>query len=61
MNGWIVALMLAAGVSGWTYSKMSRRMGYGNTRSLWIVVGVAFVLVFLFGLTLIRYVIPPHK
>lgn len=53
--------MLAAGVSGWTYSKMSRRMGYGNTRSLWIVVGVAFVLVFLFGLTLIRYVIPPHK
>lgn len=52
--------MLAAGVAGWVYSKMSRRLGYGNTQSLWIVVAAAFVAVFLFVWTLTRYVIPLH-
>lgn len=60
MSNWIVALMLAAGVAGWVYSKMSRRLGYGNTQSLWIVVAAAFVAVFLFVWTLTRYVIPLH-
>lgn len=49
--------MLAAGVAGWTYSKMSRRLGYGNNTSLWLIIGVAFVLVFAFIETLLHYVI----
>ena len=49
--------MLAAGVAGWTYSKMGRRLGYSNTQSVWVVVGVAFALVFIFFETLLHYVI----
>ena len=57
MSTTLISLMLAAGVAGWTYSKMGRRLGYSNTQSVWIVVGVVFALVFIFVETLLHYVI----
>jgi len=57
MSNTVISLMLAAGVAGWTYSKMGRRLGYSNAQSVWIVVAVAFVLVFVFLETLLHYVI----
>ncbi|HET9174224.1 MAG TPA: hypothetical protein VFN56_02985 [Candidatus Saccharimonadales bacterium] len=60
MSNSLLALMLAAGVSGWVYSKMVRRFGEGNTKSLWTIIAVCFVLVFAFFWTFTRYVIHLH-
>jgi len=57
MSNTIISLMLAAGVAGWTYSKMGRRLGYTNTGNVWLIVAVAFILVFVFLETLLHYVI----
>ncbi|HSX36706.1 MAG TPA: hypothetical protein VLG13_01120 [Patescibacteria group bacterium] len=60
MSNVVIALFMAAGVAGWTYSKMGRRLGYSNTQSVWLIVGVAFALVFVFFITLLHYVIHLH-
>lgn len=52
-----ISLFMAAGVAAWVYSKMGRRVGYGNSQNVWTLVGVSFVLVFAFFFTLLRYVI----
>jgi hypothetical protein len=49
--------MLAAGVATFVYTKMGPRLGYGNAKSVWTVVGVCFVLVFLFSFSLLKYVL----
>jgi len=55
-NVWI-SLFMAAGAAGWAYSKLGRRVGYGNTQNVWILTGAAFVFVFLFFITLLHYVL----
>ena len=55
-NVWI-SLFLAAGAAAWMYSKMGRRIGYGNDQSVWTIVAVTFVLVFAFAYTLLRFVL----
>jgi hypothetical protein len=57
MSDTLLSLMLAAGVATFVYTKMGPRLGYGNTKSVWTVVGVCFGLVFLFSLTLLKYVL----
>ncbi|HET7320065.1 MAG TPA: hypothetical protein VFI84_00590 [Candidatus Saccharimonadales bacterium] len=58
-NAWI-SLFAAAGVAAWAYSVLGRRVGYGNSQSVWMLVGAAFVFVFLFFITLLHYVIHLH-
>lgn len=57
MSNVLISLFLAAGAGAWAYAKLGRRVGYGNSQSVWLMVGVAFVLVFLFFITLLHYVI----
>ena len=57
MSSTLVALMFAAGVAGWMYSKMGRRLGYGNTQNVTVIVLASFVVAFLFFFTLLRYVL----
>ena len=49
--------MMAAGIAALVYTKMGPRLGYGNAKSVWVVVGVCFGLVFLVFITLLKYVI----
>lgn len=51
---------MAAGVSAWVYSRFGRRIGYGNSQAVWVIVAVGFVLTFLIFFTLLRYVINLH-
>ena len=43
----LIALFFAAGVAGFAYTKMGRRLGYSNAQNVWITVGIAFVLSFI--------------
>lgn len=60
MSSVLLAFFFAAGVAGWTYSKMGRRVGYGNTQNVAVIVIVAFAVAFLFFFTLLRFVLNMH-
>lgn len=51
------SFFFAAGVAGFAYTKMGRRVGYGNAQSVWVLVGVAFILAFIFFYTLTTLVL----
>jgi len=44
-------------VSAWCYSRIGRRVGYGNSQSVWTVLGVIFVITSLFFYTILTYVL----
>jgi hypothetical protein len=46
--------MFAAGAAAFVYSKVGRRVGYGNNQSVWGVVTITFVIVFIFFLTVLH-------
>jgi hypothetical protein len=56
----LYSLFLGAGVAAFAYTKMGRRVGYGNTANVWLIVGVVFVLVTIFCYTLMAYVLHIH-
>lgn len=53
----LFALFFAAGVAGFAYSKLGRRVGYGNTQNVAVICAVTFVIAFLVFWTLITFVI----
>jgi hypothetical protein len=44
----LYSIFFAAGVAALAYTKLGKRVGYGNTANVWTIVGVVFVLVFFF-------------
>ena len=40
----LYAVFFGAGVAGFAYTRPGRRVGYGNARNVWTVVGVIFVI-----------------
>ena len=60
MSDTLLSFFMAAGAAAFAYSKLGRRAGYGNTQSIWIIVGVSFVLTFLFFITLLKFVLHLH-
>ena len=38
------SVFFGAGVAAMAYSKLGRRVGYGNSQNVWTIVGVVFVL-----------------
>jgi len=49
------SLCFGAGVAGFAYTKLGRRVGYGNTANVWTVVGVVFVLVTIIFYTVLKF------
>ena len=46
MGDVLTSLFIAAGVAGLAYSKLGRRVGYGNSANVWTLVAVVFALTF---------------
>lgn len=40
----LYSIFFGAGVASIAYSRLGRRVGYGNSRNVWTIVGVIFVL-----------------
>jgi hypothetical protein len=40
----LYSVFFGAGVAGFAYTRLGRRVGYGNTQNVWTLVGVIFVL-----------------
>lgn len=59
MSSLVVALFLAIGVSGWTYSKITRRTG-GITQNDIIVTAVVGLIVFFVAWTLLGSILPAN-
>lgn len=57
MSSVVLALLVAASASAFVYAKMGRRVGYGNAKNVWTLVGVTFVLVFLMIFILLKTLI----
>ena len=55
MSNSVIALLFAAGVSGWMYSKAVHYTG-GNKQRVIPIVILVFVLTFLLAITLLRFV-----
>lgn len=56
----LYALFFGAGAAAFVYTKMGRRLGYGNAQNVWLVVGVTFVLVSIVFYTLLAFVFSSH-
>ncbi len=56
----LYALFFGAGVAGFTYTRMGRRLGYNNTTNVSVICGVAFVLSTIFFYTLLALVLGAH-
>lgn len=40
------------------YSRLGRRVGYGNSQNVWAIVGVVFVLTSIIFYTILAFIIP---
>jgi hypothetical protein len=56
----LYALFFGAGVAGFTYTRMGRRLGYENTANVTLIVAVAFVLATIFFYTLLAFILHVH-
>lgn len=54
----LYSLFFGAGVAGAAYTKLGKRVGYGNQQNVWLIVGVVFVLVTVFFYTVMAFLIP---
>ncbi len=55
-NFWI-ALAFSIGFSGVVYAKFGKRIGYGNPKTVWTVIGIIGFMSFLFMYTMFVYVL----
>jgi hypothetical protein len=53
----LYSIFFGAGVAAFTYSKMGRRVGYGNTANVWLIIGVVFVITTIFFLTILKFLL----
>jgi tellurite resistance protein TehA-like permease len=60
MSDTFISLVMGAGTAAFAYSKFGRSVGYTNTKSIIVFVAAIFLFVFLFFLTLLKYVIHLH-
>jgi hypothetical protein len=55
----LYAIFFGAGMAGFVYSRMGRRIGYGNSQNVWVVVGVTFVLTTIIFYTILAFILKP--
>jgi hypothetical protein len=53
----LISVCFGAGVAAWVYSKMSPRLGYGNTKNIALVTGVVFLIASIVFYTILRFVL----
>jgi hypothetical protein len=53
----LYSIFFGAGVAGFSYTRMGRRVGYGNTQNVVVVVGVIFGLTTIFFYTVLRFIL----
>lgn len=53
MNDLLTSIFFGAGVAAFAYTRMGRRVGYGNTQNVALVVGVVFLLTSIFFYTIL--------
>lgn len=53
----LYALFFGAGVAAFSYTRMGRRVGYGNTQNVTVITGVIFVLSTAFFYTVLKFVL----
>ena len=52
----LYSVFFGAGVAAFIYSKMGKRIGYGNTANVWTIVGIVFAMATIIFLTLLKFV-----
>lgn len=52
----LYAVFFGAGVASFSYTRMGRRVGYGNTQNVTLVVGVIFLLSTGFFYTVLKFI-----
>jgi hypothetical protein len=53
----LYSLFFGAGVGAFAYSRMGRRVGYGNSANVWLIVGVVFVLTAIVFYTILKFIL----
>ena len=54
------SFFFAAGVATFVYVKFGRHIGYSNGRSIWIMVGAVFLVMFFVFYTVAKFFIPTN-
>lgn len=54
----LYAVFFGAGVAAVAYTKLGKRVGYGNQANVWVITGVVFVLTSFIFYTIIAFLIP---
>jgi len=53
----LYSVFFGAGVASFAYTRMGRRVGYGNTQNVTLVVGIIFVLTAAFFYTVLKFIL----
>jgi len=53
----LYSLFFGAGVAAFSYTRMGRRVGYGNTQNVMVVIGVIFVLTTIVFFTIMKFIL----
>jgi len=40
----LISACFGAGVAAFAYTKLGKRVGYGNTQNIYVIIGVSFLL-----------------
>lgn len=54
----LISACFGAGVAAFVYQKFGRRVGYGNTQNIWVIIGVTFVMATAIFYSVIALLIP---
>jgi hypothetical protein len=53
----LYAIFFGSGVAAFTYTKMNRRVGYGNGQAVWTVTGIILVIATIFFYSILAFFI----
>lgn len=60
MNNALYSLYFGLGIAAFVYSRLGRRLGYGNSKNVWLVVGGSLLMAMFFAYSFLAWVIHFH-